>query len=225
MRLPITYPPRSFEFSSCPMMLLHTPSLFPISASSPPSLVSLDGFGRCARTVHLAIPSQSIASHCSIVALLILFPALAFGKRNSYIDPAQLAIYYTAPPTPPLITIFYIFYRPTPRTLRILLFSEFLFQTVQNVDASFLYSVPMLSLPCSPPFVSLAPLPRAECAFSPVSGPSLSPFSPMVSLVTNRVSTRVSPPTPLFSLAKPRLEHVPVTVPSDFSRSPSVTCQ
>ena len=55
--------------------------------------------------------------------------------------------------TLPLLTIFYIFYRPTPRTLRILLFSEFLFQTVQNVDASFLYSVPMLSLLCSPSFV------------------------------------------------------------------------
>ena len=81
--LPITYPSRSFEFSSCFMMLLHTPSpSFPVSAPSPPSLVSMHKLGGCVRTVLLAIPFQSIASHCFIVALIILFPALAFGKRN-----------------------------------------------------------------------------------------------------------------------------------------------
>ena len=132
------------------------------------------------------------------------------------------AIIYTAPPNSSLLlTIFYIFYRPTPRTLRILLFSRFLFQTVQNVDASFLNSVPILSLLCPPPLRSLVRLSRAECTFSPVSGPFLSSLS---SLWFPPSQTTFHPPPPVF-LTKPGLEHVPVTVPSDFSRSRSIACQ
>ena len=59
-----------------------------------------------------------------------------------------------APPnSSTILTIFYILYRPSIRTFRILLLSKFWFRTVQNVDASFLYSVPTLSLLCSFLFV------------------------------------------------------------------------
>lgn len=106
------------------------------------------------------------------------FPCFGIRQTQSPHRTCTPAIIYTAPPnSSPLLTIFYIFYRPTPRTLRILLFSEFLFQTVQNVDASFLNSVPVLSLLCSPPLRSLVRPSRAECTFSPVPGPFLSSLS------------------------------------------------
>lgn len=102
------------------------------------------------RLTSLFLPNQS-----PLIALSLLssfFPC--FGIRQTQLPHRTCTTRYLLyGATLPLLTIFYIFYRPTPRTLRILLFSEFLFQTVQNVDASFLYSVPMPSLLCSPSFV------------------------------------------------------------------------
>jgi len=136
----------------------------------------------------------------------------------------------TAPPnSSAILTIFYIFYHPSLQTPRILLFSRFWFRTVQNVDASFLSPVSMLSLLCL-----LSPRPPAWFSaqsvlvvwFSVSSFPS--PFHSMTSPIICVLSH--IPPSFMF----PYLPH-PTSIPNwntswwllslKSPRPPSTTCQ
>lgn len=77
----------------------------------------------------ISYPNQSFISALTISSI----------RQTTSIKLARPATYRTAlPHFPAILTIFYILYRPSLRSLRILPFSAFLFRTVQNVDASFL---------------------------------------------------------------------------------------
>jgi len=89
------------------------------------------------------IPSSFLVSSVTNHALAILL----LGHSTSLSRHTSLS---TAPPhSSAALTIFYILYHPYLPSLRILLFSTLWLWTVQNVDASSLSSVPMLSLLCS----------------------------------------------------------------------------
>ena len=70
-----------------------------------------------------SLPPQSITAYCFIVALTALSPALAYSTHKSSIELAHPLSATRRHPIPStIVTIFYILYRPSPPTLRILLF-------------------------------------------------------------------------------------------------------
>lgn len=124
--LSITYPSPSFElFFFLFHDVVHAPSpFFPISTSRhlprPSNSPTPAGFGGWPTLL------RSIAHHCFITALATLSPR--FGIRHT--DPpsnlhTSAILWYGATPLPHHLTIFYILYRPSLRTHRILLFSKF----------------------------------------------------------------------------------------------------
>lgn len=124
-----------------------------------------------------------------LVVLSLLSPSFSLLWHTTKPILAHPAVHYTASPhSSTILTIFYILYRRSLQALHILLFSELWFRTVQNVDASFLYSVPMLSLLCSFPLFSLisCTIFCAECTFIPLY---FSPLHSMVFLIKIRVSS------------------------------------
>lgn len=169
------------RFPSIPFVLVSLDSALPQSTSGP---------GRACPSVHITIlwtfrlPISRSRTHSfnffpspphlptTINRLSPFSLSPAFDKPP--IELARPAIYYTAlPHFPAILTIFYILYRLSLRSLRILPFSAFLFRTVQNVDASF------LSLyQCCPPLFAVTQFSRvvfcAECTFSLVSASFLS---------------------------------------------------
>lgn len=215
MCLSITYPSRSFELF---LFLFHDVSTllhhwFPFLRLLPPPVTPIK-FACIGRVWRLGLDGlysyPSPINHLVVLSLLSPSFFLLWHTTNTIL--AHPAVHYTASPhSSTILTIFYILYRRSLQALHILLFSELWFRTVQNVDASFLYAVPMLSLLCSFPLFSLISCPTfcAECTFIPLYFSSL---HSMVLLIKIRVSSHV-PPSFLFSLILSQMG----TLPGDCS--------